>query len=197
MREAFRADSAASRALKPIVAYGRGGTEPLRNVFRIHLESLLTEVSPNSGKAIGLQFQAHRQCVLLAGIPFLKASNFALNSEYFLHVMTYFMGDNVSLREFAGSAEPGLQFIEEPEIEVNLFVARAVERTYRGLGFAAGRRVFIAVNEQRGVMVACAGLRGKIGIPGPLNIVKNRLNELKFGLFLRILLCLARGRTIV
>ena len=55
--------------------------------------------------------------------------------------MTVFVSDHVSLRERAAlRSEPGLEFLEEPEIEVDGRIARTVERAGRPAGHATSGR---------------------------------------------------------
>jgi hypothetical protein len=53
----------------------------------------------------------------------------AFDAQWFLDVMTKFVRDNVSLRELAWRSEPAIELIEKTEVNVNLFVLRAVERS--------------------------------------------------------------------
>ena len=82
---------------------------------------------PDAGETIGLQLQFHRQRICLARIALLKLVDFSLNAGKFLDVMSQLVGQNVRLRKLAGCAEAPVQFIEESQVDVNLFVLRAIK----------------------------------------------------------------------
>ena len=59
--------------------------------------------------------------------------DFLFDPNQFLHVMSEFVGKNVGLREFSGRSEALLELVIKSEIDVNLFVFRAIEGATRGL----------------------------------------------------------------
>ena len=61
------------------------------------------------------------------------------DAEQVLHVVADLVGDDVGLGEVARGAEARAQLVEEAEVDVDLLVARTVERAHRRLGEAAGR----------------------------------------------------------
>ena len=66
------------------------------------------------------------------------------------------MGDDVGLRELARCAEALLQVAVEGEVDIDLLIARAVERTHRRLTGTAGRRRCAGKEHQLGLLVARA-----------------------------------------
>ena len=73
------------------------------------------------------------------GQALLRLVHLLRDAEQRLHVMADLVGDHVGLREVAGRAEAIAQVAVEVEIDVDLLVGRAVERTHRRLRRAAGR----------------------------------------------------------
>jgi len=140
--EGVRHHFAARLALQGVVADGRGGVERAFDVALLDdVTRLIGVVSPDAGKTVGLQFQAHRQGVgLLFGHGAARLVDFPGNAEEVLHVMADFMGDHVGLRKIAGDVEALLHQFVEAQVDVDLLVAGAVERTGGGLAGAAGGR---------------------------------------------------------
>ena len=80
-------------------------------------------VTPDAGITVGLQLDAHRTLVRVAGER--RALERACQV---LNVMPDFMREHVGLREIAGRAELPMEIVEEAEVEIDLAVARAIER---------------------------------------------------------------------
>jgi len=85
-------------------------------------------------------------------------------------VVAELVGEDVGLREVAGRAEAPLQLVVEAEVDVDLFVAGAVERAGRGLGEAAGRLDGVTEQYELGVLVRLPALTEEL-LPGGLGIV--------------------------
>src|SRR6202041_909794 len=92
--------------------------------------------------------------------------------------MAQFVRDNVGLREFSGSAEAIFQFVEEGQVEINLFIAGAVKGPRGGLGQTTGGIDVVAEQHHFCITV----LRKDLG-PGILRVVEHERNELNFFLF--------------
>jgi hypothetical protein len=74
------------------------------------LEDLLHAVgamTPDAGEAVGLQFESHRQRIGCGAVAatLLRREHLVGDAEQVLHVMTDFVSDHISLREFAGGVE--------------------------------------------------------------------------------------------
>src|SRR5579862_8294695 len=96
--------------------------------------------------------------------------------------MSDLVRNHVGLREFARRPESLLQLVEKPEVQVNLFVLRAVKWPRRGLRFAAAGACLIAKQYQLGMAVTLTRLR-KQPLPRRLNIVQDEFYELYLLLF--------------
>ena len=95
--------------------------------------SLLSGImSPHAGVAVGLQLETHRQRVRAARIRTLHLPHLPFGAGQRLHVVADLVREDVGLREVARRAEAALQLVEEPEIEIDLAIARTVERPGRG-----------------------------------------------------------------
>ena len=83
-------------------------------------------MSPHAGVTIGLQLDAHRALVRVA------AERRALErAGEILHVMSDLVRQHVGLREIAWRAELLVKIVEEAQIEIDLAIARTVERPGR------------------------------------------------------------------
>ena len=81
---------------------------------------------PHAGEAVGLELNPDGLRV---------RSGLREQAELVLHVVAILVGDDVPLGERpALRAEPLRQFLEEAQVEVDLFVLGAIERAHRGLG---------------------------------------------------------------
>src|SRR5205085_1943138 len=80
------------------------------------------------GEAVGLQFDWHR---VSTRTPF--------DAHQPLHVMAYFVRDDVRAREVARGAEALAELLKESKIEIHAAVLRTVERARRRLRHAARR----------------------------------------------------------
>ncbi|MNG05332.1 hypothetical protein D3C84_885170 [compost metagenome] len=69
-----------------------------------------------------------------------------------------------------------LQFLEEFQIEINLPIARAIERTAAGTGVTTGRDHAIVVKRQFGMWIVPSRL-GKDLFPGVFGVAQHRLNK--------------------
>src|SRR5882762_9681480 len=95
--------------------------------------------------------------------------------------MANFMGDYVSLPEFARRAPAVGEFVEEPEVEVDLLVRGAIEWARGGLGGAAPGCRVVAKEDKFRMTVWNASLRQQ-AVPCLLSIVEHEGDELNLGL---------------
>jgi hypothetical protein len=109
---------------------------------------------------VGLQFNPHRQRIHLRFRDLAAhAVDLARDAEQVLHVVADLVREHVSLREVTGRAHAALQRIEELQVDVDLAVARAVERPHRRLPGPAGRGRGAAKQHELGLAVSgAAGL---------------------------------------
>src|SRR4051794_3016264 len=109
---------------------------------------------PHAGKIIGLQFQAHRKGLsALLSSPLLSALHLVGDAKLVLHVMPHFMGDYIGLGGVSRRVKTPLQFLEELEIQVNVLVARAIERTNRRLRIATSGFGLARKEHQFGLLI--------------------------------------------
>src|SRR5579863_1946763 len=90
--------------------------------------------------------------------------------------MPHFMRQHVRLGELPGRLELIGKLLEEPEVQIHLAVARAVERSNRGVGRTAGGRQLIAVQHQSRRRVREALCLEDL-TPGVLGLTEYRRNE--------------------
>ncbi len=156
-RERLRHHAPLALLLQAVVADRRRGGQRLLDVAGLELVHRAGVVSPHAGIAIGLQFHAHRQAVLLRrrSAP-ARGFHLAEAAAEVLYVMRDLMGDDIGLGEIARGAKALLQVAEKREVDVQLFVARTVERPHRRLSHAAGGAHLPFIQNKRGRTVAKA-----------------------------------------
>ena len=144
--------------LKPIVANGCCGAQPLFDIARIQFDlarggatRLRCGLTPHSREAIRLQFDRDRgavcPCATVGGSTVGQPENV-------LYVMTEFVRDDVSLREIAGRAEAAVEFVKKSNVEIDFAIRRAIERTCRGLRKPASGVDRITEKRDHGSLVA-------------------------------------------
>ncbi len=89
----------AARAIRSSSPHGGGRREAAFYIACLEDIAILRAVAPHSGKAIGLQFEPHRQDVPLLRLCFLLTVHFLFDTKNFLYVMANLVGQYVSLRE--------------------------------------------------------------------------------------------------
>src|SRR6185503_17827247 len=111
----------------------------------------------------GLELHAHRGLV---------AGALLQQPELVLDVMTVFVRDDVALGERAAlRAELRLQLIEEADVEIDLLVIRAIERTGGRAGRAARRLRVSGEEHGRGWVVRGGAPPVELVAPVPLHAV--------------------------
>src|SRR6185369_7332065 len=184
--EAVGHHAAGRLLLQGIVADRAGGFQRLVDVAGFDQPAfLIGVVGPHAGEAVGLQFHPHGQ-----GVGFALAhvgagfADLSLDAQYVLHVMADLVGDHIGLREIAGRAEPARELVEEIEIEIDLLIAWAIERSDRRLREAAGGLGAAGEQHQLGLAILRADLRQEL-MPGVFGIGENDGDELLQLLVLR------------
>src|SRR5579863_2003386 len=127
MRKRLRIYKSLAQTLQPVIPHCRRGSQRGVYVSPVDDSALLGRITPDAGETIGLQFQPDRQRIPLSRFALLQTPHPRLDSENLLHMMSNFVCDYVRLRELARSPEALLQFSEEREVQINLFVFRAIE----------------------------------------------------------------------
>src|SRR5262249_15124979 len=126
----FWNDLSARHSLQPIVADRGRSVQPFIGVAGFEQASCCGVVSPDTRETISLQLQPNRQCVRLTVVrSFTSGGDRLGDTQQVLHVVPDFMRHDVRLREVAGSAKPFLEFAEKREVEVDLAIGGAVERS--------------------------------------------------------------------
>ena len=98
-------------------------------------------------------------------------------------MMADLMGDDIGLGEIAAGAEPVLELAIEAEVEIDLLVERAVERTHGGHRIAASRAHLIGEQDELGRGIALA-LRGENPLPAALGGAEDLGDESLLGIAL-------------
>jgi hypothetical protein len=73
--------------------------------------SLLGRVSPDSGEAVGLQFEADRKLIALVWIFSHRSLHLTFNPEHLLDVMPDLVRQHIGLREVSGRSKTPLEFV--------------------------------------------------------------------------------------
>src|SRR3954451_13742921 len=130
VRPALGVDLSLDLRLDPVVADRRRRVERLRDIGLRHVGDDLRRrsmVGPYPGEAIGLQLEPDGSAIGTG----LAALGPIEDAEHVLDVMAVLVRDHVRLGEPATlRAEARLELVEEPEVEVDRLVDRAVERTH-------------------------------------------------------------------
>ena len=138
MSKALWIHSSSRHALQTIVPNRRRRFQTFIDVSGFEYVALLSGMPPHPGKAIGLQLQTDGKLIRRSRIPPARSLNFLFNPKYLLHVMSDFMGQNISLGEIARGAEALFQFVIKAQIDVDLFVLRTIKRPACRLCHATG-----------------------------------------------------------
>src|SRR5919198_3610317 len=85
---------------------------------------------PKTSKAIGLKFEANRECIRLGfAAALLCGSNLLGDAHKVLYVVADLVCNYVGLGEFAWRTEAILEVLVESEVNVDLLIQRAIERS--------------------------------------------------------------------
>ncbi|MDQ1474305.1 MAG: hypothetical protein QOJ99_5785 [Bryobacterales bacterium] len=183
MREGFRVDVTPARALKAVVTDGRSCLNAGAHILIIGDLALFGGVTPNTCKAVGLEFQTDRKRIHLTWVLLLQTAHFGFNPHQFLNVMTNLMRNDVCLGKLAGSAEAGLQFLKKAKVEIDLFIFGAIKGADRSLSCTAAGWKRVAVQHETRMPVPGIALFRKDTVPGVLHVVKHKRHEFNFHAF--------------
>ncbi len=121
-------------------------------------------MSPDTSQEVGLQFQTHAHAI---GFGFVTASsqfllellNLHRQSKFILHMVTNFMRNDIGHSEITRGSELVTHLLKEAHVEIDVLIARTIERTDRGAGATAGRVNLIAKEHELGGMILLAHAR--------------------------------------
>ena len=140
-------------------------------------------IGPNTGIAIGLQFDPHLNAIGadLAANRLLRIMRLGQSAEQVLDVMADFMRNHISLCEFTGIAratmEARFDLAKKRSVEIYAPVARTIERPARRLRIAAAALLGIGEQPQTRRRILPVHLFENIA-PGVFGIAQHRRNEL-------------------
>jgi hypothetical protein len=177
--EGVRYHAALALLLQIVITDGVSGIQRLLQIsFLKPVMTLLGVVGPDTSKTVRLQFLPDQQAIvaLHLGSALTCGLHLLRHAEQGLDMVADLMGNHIGLGEIAGDRKARGHFIEELQIEIHLPVARAIERTDRRIGEAAGRADATAKEHQRRVAILLAGLLEQRA-PSIFGIAQNRLNE--------------------
>src|SRR5262249_24403928 len=153
MSEGLRMNPSTCHPLNAVVGNRRSGVQRRLDITLLQQIPLSGRMSPHTCQTVGLQFHPDRQIVGALGARLLHLPHLPIDVQEMLNMMSDFVREHVRLRELAGRAEAGAQLIVESEIDVDLLIARAVERASRRLSKAARRIDGITEEHELGMTV--------------------------------------------
>ena len=180
MRERLRHHVAHAFFLQTVITDGAGGTQCLLDIALLeHLATAVGMIAPQPGKTVGLQFQLYGQCIRLGlADAALRLPDLVADTQQVLHVMADLVGNDVGLGEVTGRPVPLFEVLEEGEVDVDLVIGRAVERSHRGCCHAAGGLYGAGEHHQHWFpVVETAG--PEYGVPGVLRIRQHHRDEVR------------------
>ena len=121
-------------------------------------------VAPYAGIVIGQQLQTYAD---LVGLHLVHLAHLLVClvecAQEVLHVVTHLVGDDVGIGEVTVGSQLRLHLGEEREVDVQLLVARAIERAHRCAGLSAGTVDAAREEHQRGGIIRLAHLLEDLG----------------------------------
>ena len=159
MREGFGDDITLCRLLQAVVADSGGSAHRFFDVALFqHVLLILGVHGPDACQAIGLKFQPYGQSVAFLFTCLLtRRLDLCRGAKQRLNVMTHFMRYDVGECEVAAGAELACHLVVEREVEVDLLVARTIERPRCTLRDAAIGLHDAGEQHERGFLVCLAG----------------------------------------
>src|SRR5262245_34624557 len=179
MGEGVGHDIALRLLLDAIVADGARRPERILDVARLNdVLTFLSSIGPDAGEAIGLKLHAHLERVGLR-LPHALLERFDLirDAEKLLHVMTDLMRNHVSLRHVSRRAEAVLEVLVEIEVDIDLLVIGAIERTHLRHTDPASGTDAAAEQDECGIAIALPIAAEEVA-PDVLGIGENDGHEL-------------------
>ena len=157
MVETVRHDEALRLALQRVVANLICRVQRLFKIALLKYAFLRRRARPDAGEAVGLQFDADRHGVRLALAHALAhLVELRQNSGDVLHMVADLVRQHIGLRKVALGAELARQLVIEAQVDIDLLVARTVERPGGGAGKAAGRADLAVEQDQRRLRIFLA-----------------------------------------
>src|SRR5688572_1908085 len=178
--EGVRRDVAARLLLETVIADGARGLEGLLDVALLEdLELPLRVMGPDAGEEVGLELEPHRELVVL-GLAHASAGGLDLvaDPEEVLHVVPDLVRYDVGLREVSGRAVSPPQVLVEGEVDVELLIGRAVERTHRRLRETARRLGRLFEEDELGLTIGLT-LRAEQVAPDLLGVGEDDRDEMR------------------
>src|SRR6185369_15934519 len=125
-------DPPSGHLLQTVISHSCRSADGALHITLFQKFALLSGVRPYSGQAIGLKLQLDRQVVSFLRIAAHERRDFLLNTHQLLYMMPNLMGQDVSLGELTGCSKTTPEFVVKSQVDIDLFVCRAVERAGSG-----------------------------------------------------------------
>jgi len=177
--EGFRRDGASRHLLQMVVPYGCRRAETIPNVLFMDNPALCSGVRPYTRQAIRLQLQHHGELISLPRIARLQLAHALFDAKDILDMMTKLMGDHIGLGKVCRAAADTPQLIPEAQIDVDLFVCRAVERPCLRLSRPTAGACVIPKQDELGMTISLTRLLRQQGLPLMLNVIEHIGDELR------------------
>ena len=174
MSEALRAHCSTFHLLDVIVADSSSCPQARGDVFIVNKLSLLTSVRPYARETVGLQLEIDGESVLLPRILTGEVLHLLLDPENVLHMVAEFVRNDVGLCKLGVGAAKTPQFIPEAEVDVDLFVRRAVKRSGLRLRHSTGGTGVVIKKYQLRAPIVSVSLLGQESRPCSLHIVEDK-----------------------
>lgn len=129
MREALGTDRATLHSLDMVITDGGSRLHPCGDIGIVNDLPLRCTMRPHAGETVRLQLQIDGERVSLRRVLTGEAPNLLFDSKKVLDMVAQFMSDNVSLGKVGVAAAETTEFIPETQVDVDLFVCRAIERS--------------------------------------------------------------------
>src|SRR3954463_9584215 len=126
MSEGLWVDPAVRLLLDPVVADRSCGGQALLQIAVLEDASVVGGAAPDAGEAVRLELEAHGEIVGVVWILLALLTDLSLDPELLLDVVADLVGEDVGLGEIAGRLEALVELVEEPEVDVDLLVERAI-----------------------------------------------------------------------
>src|SRR5215207_6319063 len=177
VREGVGVHLASRLLLEPIVADRLGRPDRLVDVAGVEVAGLEHRLRPYARVAVGLQLQPHGRVVRAVRIGAADPLDLRAGSQLLLDVVADLVRDHVRPGEVAARLQLALHVAVEREVQVDIPVFRAVERTDGGSRRPAAGVDALAVEHELCARVVAA-LVGERALPGRLDVVEHVGGEL-------------------
>ena len=174
MSEALRTHRSTFHLLYVIVADSSSCPQAGGDVCIVNKLALLTGVRPYARKAVRLQLEIDGEPVSLPRILTGEVLHLLLDPENVLHMVAEFVRNDVGLCKLGVAAAKTPQFIPEAEVDVDLFVRRAVKRSGLRLGHSTGGTGVVIKKHQLRAPIVSVSLLGQESRPCSLHVVQDK-----------------------